>query len=90
MPPRGPERGLVAPLGETMEDDTARNGPKLIGAKEAAKRLRIHRKTLYRYTQDGKVIAATRLPSGVYRYDEAHIDALKEAWDSPEPALATA
>jgi predicted site-specific integrase-resolvase len=71
-----------------MTTDTRKAGTGLIGAKEAAKRLRIHRKTLYRYTITGKVTPAARLPSGVYRYREDEIEALRKVWAN-EPASAT-
>ena len=56
------------------------NNPQLLGAIEAAKRLSIDRRTLYRYTLSGVVNATVKLPSGIYRYDESHITDLREKW----------
>jgi excisionase family DNA binding protein len=47
-----------------------------IGAVEAAKRLGISRRTLYRYTIDGLIPSTRRLPSGFFRYS---LDAIEEA-----------
>lgn len=73
-----------------MIQNTVQAPVKLIGAKEAAKRLSMHRKTLYRYTIDGTIEHALRLPSGVYRYDPDYIDSVRETMNRVNvTALAT-
>ena len=63
-----------------MKEDTDKAPVRLIGAVEAAKRLRINRKTLYRYTLEGTITPAQTLPSGVFRYDPEHIEEKRNEW----------
>jgi excisionase family DNA binding protein len=51
----------------------------LIGGSEAARLLGVHRSTLTRWTQDGRLHPVTKLPgrNGVVLYRQSDIDALR-------------